>query len=156
MAHEIYVTHPAMGFSSAHFVVSNTEVEPLHGHNYIVSVRVRGDLNSEGMVEDFRLVKRVVGEVCRGLDHRVLLPTRSELIQLDVGNDSVIVRVAGKQYVFPREDCVLLPVTATTVECLAEYIAGQIVLRPELSLEVCVSENDGSRGCFLTQASEEH
>src|SRR2546427_7703693 len=37
------------------------------------------------------------------------------------------VAVAGKpRYVFPRIDCALLPVPNTTVEMLAQYLAGRV------------------------------
>jgi 6-pyruvoyltetrahydropterin/6-carboxytetrahydropterin synthase len=41
-----------------------------HGHNYLVVVEVRGELNDEGMVIDFTDVKKTVKEL---LDHKMLL-----------------------------------------------------------------------------------
>ncbi len=66
------------------------------------------------------------------------------------------VAVAGKpRYVFPREDCALLPMPNTTVEMLAQYLAGRvsqelasaggIALR---AVEVEVEENFGQSATY--------
>ena len=33
----------------------------------------------------------------------------------------------GKEYVFPREDCVLLPIENTTAELIATYLGGRLL-----------------------------
>jgi 6-pyruvoyltetrahydropterin/6-carboxytetrahydropterin synthase len=67
----------------------------------------------------------------------------------------VTVAVAGKpRYVFPRSDCALLPVPNTTVEMLAQYLAGRV--RAELpsgavelrAIEVEVEENFGQSATY--------
>ena len=59
------------------------------------------------------------------------------------------------RYVFPRVDCALLPVTNTTVEMLAEMLAGQ--LEDELkrlgakgltAIEMEVEENIGQAATY--------
>src|SRR5438034_8630000 len=67
------------------------------------------------------LMKRLTDEI----DHKVLLPLESAKIHVSEEGDTVRVAVAGKpRYVFPRDDCALLPVPNTTVEMLAQYLAG--------------------------------
>src|SRR2546428_11355031 len=69
------------------------------------------------------LMKRLTDEI----DHKVLLPLESAKIHVSEEGDTVRVAVAGKpRYVFPRDDCALLPVPNTTVEMLAQYLAGRV------------------------------
>src|SRR5438046_9128011 len=69
------------------------------------------------------LMKRLTDEI----DHKVLLPLESAKIQVSEEGDTIRVAVAGKpRYVFPRDDCALLPVPNTTVEMLAQYLAGRV------------------------------
>lgn len=137
-----------MGFSAAHFVISGGECEALHGHNYQVELVVDGDLDDSGMVMDFRDLKDEVARACSELDHRILLPMKSHLIGLDVTEVAAKVHVRSKEYVFPRQDCILLPLEATTAELLAEYLAKRIHLRKGLQVTLCVSESVGSTGCY--------
>ena len=47
--------------------------ERLHGHNYRVAVTVRaGEVGPSGMVADFKLLKRALGDALGLLDHRCL------------------------------------------------------------------------------------
>jgi len=68
----------------------------------------------------------------------------------------VSVAVAGKpRYVFPRTDCALLPVPNTTVEMLAQYLAGRLCKALASSgavalraVEVEVEENFGQSAIY--------
>lgn len=59
------------GFAAAHRLVHyNGKCENLHGHNYKVRVWAKGDtLGDGGMLVDFGLLKRALGEVLQRLDH---------------------------------------------------------------------------------------
>ena len=60
------------------------------------------------------------------LDHRVLLPTANPTLTVTAADERVTVAFDGTvRYVFPREDCALLPIPNTTVEMLAQYLAGR-------------------------------
>jgi 6-pyruvoyltetrahydropterin/6-carboxytetrahydropterin synthase len=61
-------------FSAAHLLREiGGKCEELHGHNFIVEVSVAADaLNEEGLLIDFRLLKRWTDEVLDGLDHKYL------------------------------------------------------------------------------------
>jgi 6-pyruvoyltetrahydropterin/6-carboxytetrahydropterin synthase len=146
--HSIYVKDGKMTFSAAHFVMGAEYCESLHGHNYEVDIEIFGELNELGMVLDFRDVKKKVRSLCKTLDHRVLLPGESEVIDVKEKNDSLEVFVRGKRYCFPIEDCVVLPFIATTAELLAEYIALKLEFPDGIKVKVCVSESSGSKGCF--------
>ncbi|MGY5854274.1 MAG: 6-carboxytetrahydropterin synthase [Candidatus Thorarchaeota archaeon] len=152
--HSIHVNDQRMSFSAAHFVVSEHSYEPLHGHNYSLDVYITGEIDSFGMVVDFRDVKKQVINLCKSLDHKVLLPGNSEIVQVTEKEQSIEVIAGGKRYLFPIEDCVILPFIATTAELLAEHIAIQLEFLEGCRVKVCVSENVGSRGCFETKMKQ--
>src|SRR5579862_6850266 len=84
----IHVAKENLKFAAAHFIAYPGFREPLHGHNYQVSVKVEADLGPDGYVLDFGLVKRVARELCAELDERVLLPAQSDcLVVTQVGDD---------------------------------------------------------------------
>jgi len=61
-------------FSAAHLLREiGGQCEALHGHNFHVEVSVCGEgLNDEGLLVDFRLVKRWTDAVLADLDHKYL------------------------------------------------------------------------------------
>jgi len=61
-------------FSAAHLLREiGGKCEELHGHNFIVEVSAAADnLNDEGLLIDFRLLKRWTDEVLALLDHKYL------------------------------------------------------------------------------------
>lgn len=149
--HSIHVTDQKMHFSAAHFVIDGGGCERLHGHNYTVELFISGPLNEKGMVIDFRRAKQQVIRICKTLDHLVLLPGESSEIKPRDLDDAIEIRIEKKRYVFPKEDCAILPVRATTAELLAEYFAKQLKFEENLLIKVCVSESPGSTGCFDKQ-----
>ncbi len=146
--HSIRIADPKAHFSVAHFVWSSGKLEPLHGHNYTVSIEIYGTLNDFGMVMDFRTVKEQLRRVCKVLDHKILLPGESTIIRLRDLDDAIEIRAENKRYLFPKEDCLILPITASTAELISEFIAGQLDIPEAFRLKVCVSESQGMEGCF--------
>ena len=130
-AFRIRIHHENLKFSSGHFVLfGNGKCETLHGHNYRVWVELEGSLQPSDYVLDFLTVKPLMKEICERLDHHVLLPTANADLKIE-RRDSVIGAVYGaKQYSFPTEDVLLLPIHNTSAELLARYICG--VLREEI------------------------
>ena len=61
-------------FSAAHALLEiGGKCEDLHGHTFTVEVTVAGDaLNDEGLLLDFRVLKRWTDEILDLLDHRFL------------------------------------------------------------------------------------
>lgn len=61
-------------FSAAHLLKEiGGKCEELHGHNFLAEISVSADsLNSEGLLIDFRVVKRWTDEVLEALDHKYL------------------------------------------------------------------------------------
>ena len=140
-------------FSSAHFITfAGHRCESLHGHNYRARATVEGALDQETwFVFDFVVLKHLMKELCDEIDHKVLLPLENPKIRVTEEGDRVDVAVEGKpRYRFPRIDCALLPVPNTTVEMLAELLAGRLRVKLEqmgaralTTIEIEVEENFG-------------
>jgi 6-pyruvoyltetrahydropterin/6-carboxytetrahydropterin synthase len=145
-------------FSAAHFITFNGDVcERLHGHNYRVAVEVAGPLDENQYVIDFLALRDELKAITDELDHRMLLPTGHPLIRVTTGEKEVevVFTLDGRRWVFPRGDCVILPVSNTTAELLAQYIGDRLQAailkrtggRPT-RLEVAVDENHGQWGVW--------
>ena len=141
----VAVTKDNLVFASAHFITfAGHRCEGLHGHNYRARVTVEGELDEESwFVFDFVVIKRIMRGLCDEIDHKVLLPLQNPKIQIGEEGESVTVAYEGTpRYVFPKKDCALLPITNTTVEMLAEMLAGRF--RAEL-------ETMGARGLTVIE-----
>ncbi len=110
-------------FSAAHALQIGGKCEDLHGHNFKVEVTVEGrELNTEGILIDFRDLKRWTVEILDELDHKHL-------------ND--LPPFAGR---------------CATSENLARYIYGRVAekMKGHASriAEVTVWESDNSRAVY--------
>jgi 6-pyruvoyltetrahydropterin/6-carboxytetrahydropterin synthase len=114
-------------FSAAHFITYDGNVcEPLHGHNYRVTAEVEGPLDENQYVVDFIALRDMLKRIVDELDHRVLLPTQHPTIKVTAGEREVEARHGDRRWLFPRGDCVLLPVANTTTELLAQVVARRL------------------------------
>jgi 6-pyruvoyltetrahydropterin/6-carboxytetrahydropterin synthase len=149
--YQVHVFKDYLKFSAAHFIAYPGFREPLHGHNYQVSVRVEGSLGSDGYVLDFGLVKQTTKRVCERLDERVLLPLESDCLRVERTDGQVAVTYEdGARFSFPESDVVMLPIVHTSAEELARYVLGRIQAElPDLQrrgvrrIEVGVAEAPG-------------
>ena len=122
-------------FSAGHFItLTDTLCEPIHGHNWTVAVDVDGLLDEHGMVVDFIALRDMLTAVLQSLDHHMLLPTANRLLQVSratgpAGNDEIEIRFDQRRWVFPANECTLLPIVNTTAELLAEWIGGELTTR---------------------------
>jgi 6-pyruvoyltetrahydropterin/6-carboxytetrahydropterin synthase len=57
----------------------------------------------------------------------MMLPTRNAHIVVSERPASIHVRYRDREWLFPREDCVLLPIENTTAELLAKYIGQRLL-----------------------------
>ena len=151
----VSITKEDLVFAAAHFITfAGHRCEKLHGHNYRASLVVEGGLEPDSwFVVDFSAVKKVMRSLTAELDHRVLLPRDNPALTISQHDGSVRVAFAGQpRYVFPTGDCVILPIPNTTVEMLAQYLAGRV--RAELrfahlrTIEVEVEENFGQSASY--------
>jgi len=125
--YHIRISKDFLVFSAAHFITYSGDVcERLHGHNYRVAAEVYGPLDANHYVIDFIAVRDALKSLVDELDHRVLLPSEHPLIKVTAGEHEVEARFRERRWVFPRGDCVLLPVANTTAELVARYLAQRL------------------------------
>jgi dihydroneopterin triphosphate aldolase (PTPS-III) / 6-pyruvoyltetrahydropterin synthase len=125
--YRVVVEKDFLKFSAAHFIAYKGFREPLHGHNYQVSVAISGTVGSDGYVLDFGVVKRITKEVCAELDERVLVPAESDCLTVTrEGASVVLVYEDGTRFVFPASDVVLLPIVHASAEELAAYVLRRL------------------------------
>jgi len=124
---KVRVTKDHLVFSSGHFIsFEGDKCERLHGHNYRTAVEVEGPLDQNHYVFDFIALKQRTKLITDELDHRMMLPTKSDLIKLFEESRAVRVRYKDREWLFPRDECVLLPIENTTAELLARYIGQRL------------------------------
>jgi 6-pyruvoyltetrahydropterin/6-carboxytetrahydropterin synthase len=124
---KVRVTKDHLVFCAGHFIsYEGDKCERLHGHNYRAAVEVEGPLDGNFYVFDFIALKRSTKAITDELDHRMLLPARNGLISVEECANSVHVHYRDREWVFPRDDCVLLPIENTTTELLARYIGERL------------------------------
>lgn len=141
-------------FSSAHFITFAGDIcECVHGHNYGLRGEVEGHLDENRYVIDFIAFRESMADLVRQLDHHMLLAMHHPMITVDAQEKEVTVRFKDKRWVFPREDCILLPIVNTTAEEIAWWIAMRLreKLYPSIgdrlvSIEIGVDENNGQWG----------
>ena len=150
----VRVTKDYLVFSAAHFITFAGNIcERLHGHNYRVLCEIRGPLDENHYVIDFIALRDALKIIVDRLDHHMLLPTEHKAINVLPGEKEVEVTFEERRWVFPREDCILLPVANTTTELLARYIGYELLdkLREQTGqlptrVRIGVDENEGQWG----------
>ena len=115
-----------------------------------------GHAEGSGYVFDFGTLKKIMRRLWDEIDHKILFPLENPRLQVVEAGDAVTVAYDHKpRYLFPRGDCALLPIPNTTVEMLAELLAGR--LRAELesvgaagvaTIEIEVEENFGQSAVY--------
>ncbi len=160
-SYRIHVTKDNIIFAAAHFVsYDGTSIEPLHGHNYRLSVTLEGPLEANAFVYNFVPLKRMMKRIGDELDHRTLLPGQSALIQVESDREGgLIVRTPDQWYRFPAGDVVVLPLPNTTAELLAHYLCSrfreELAKQPEAqhltAIEVSVAETFGQEAIYREQ-----
>ena len=153
----IEVAKDYFNFASAHFLIfANGRREPLHGHNYQVSIGMEGEIDRAGVLLDFITFKPLVKQVCDDLDHRTLIQTRSPAITVEQRDREVQIIYKKQRMLLPRGDVILLPLINTSTELLAEHSRSRSGAGFDknssaaniTSMEVCVEEARGQRGIY--------
>ena len=155
--------HANLRFSSAHMIPCHQFCGGIHGHSYHVDVQVEGERSGQfGFVVDFKKVKQMMRDICTKLDHKVLIPLKSEEIVFKNLEDTVEFSIGVKDYKLPAEDCCLLPLKFTSAEDLAEYFAellynslkeNEATENKISSVIVCVNEGIGQGAYFERKAN---
>jgi 6-pyruvoyltetrahydropterin/6-carboxytetrahydropterin synthase len=144
---EIDGEHAGVKFSACHFIAGHEKCGRLHGHSYVVSIKLHGSIGDHGMIMDFIPLKKALRGIADDLDHRVLIPANSKRITVSVGEE-IFVKAGPKRYVFPAEDVVLLDTEESSAEELSRLfllrLLDQVDFPPNVSrLEVGIDEELG-------------
>jgi len=158
----VELTKDHLVFSAAHFITFNGDCcERLHGHNYRVCARVENRLDENSYVIDFIALRDELQQLVQAWDHRVLLPTKHRQILVMREGDEVVARFQARRWVFPQEDCILLPVANTTTELLARELGIRLVKHLTArqipcpnKVEIGVDENFGQWGYWRGESNE--
>ncbi len=125
--YRVRVERNKLKFAAAHMATFAGQCEPLHGHNYAVTIEVAGTLTEDAWVADFALLKTLGKALCDELDHKFLLQRDSRVLQIDEGMSNWKIRFLERGFVFPKADVLPLPIDNTTAERLAEWFAGRML-----------------------------
>ncbi len=134
MGWKVRVEGTDLRFSAAHFTTFEGQCEPLHGHNYAVTVEVEGELTDDSWVVDFVKLRKMARRICDELDHRFLLQRESAVLEIEEGVSHWKVRFrpggrpSGQErgWALPKDEVVALPIDNSTAERLAEWFAGRL------------------------------
>jgi 6-pyruvoyltetrahydropterin/6-carboxytetrahydropterin synthase len=150
MRYSIMVRKKHLSFSSSHFVVEGGTCESLHGHNYRVSVELEGCMDAVGYVMDFTRLKYMIREIISPLDHKILIASQNASLRTTTTGEEMEVTFKEKKYLFPRQECMILPVSNCTAEHIAAYILARLVsalregnVRNVSGIRVGVEESEG-------------
>lgn len=119
-------------FSAGHFITLTDDIcEPVHGHNWTVACELGGSPDKHGMVVDFIWLRDALTTIVETLDHTMLLPTTNQLLKVTEqtvnGQNEVQVQFGSRRWVFPADECRLLPLANTTAEWLAHWIGHEVL-----------------------------
>ncbi len=153
---ELNGLHAGLRFSSAHIVFGHPTCGVIHGHSYYVDVRIEGERSGEfNFVCDFKIIKKIVKEICDNIDHKLILPKNHKDVYYELRDTTLYFKYKNKEYSIPVEDVILLPIPSTTAEDLAIYFANEISKKlKDLGfsninwIEVSVNEGIGQGACY--------
>ena len=105
------------------------------------------------MIMDFVILKKKLKEMIDEVDHKTLLPTKSDLVHITATDESVEAICDGKRYVFPRMDVTLLDIPTTTAEEMSKMMAERMVKELDLpsnvrSLSIGLDEERGQTAWY--------
>ncbi len=162
--YSVRVLKDSLVFSAAHFITFNGNIcERLHGHNWRVEAEIHGPLDENQYVFDFIALRDGMKSIVDQLDHSVLLPASHSQIKVSVSSDQTEVTASfeKRRWVFPFEDCRILPIANTTAELIAKWIADSFLnsISPEQRrtvgmLRVSVEENFGQWADYRVQPNQ--
>jgi 6-pyruvoyl-tetrahydropterin synthase len=127
---EVFVSKGDFKFNCAHFIIYNGFRERLHGHNYQVAIKVigNGSISQDGYLIDFGDIKKAARSICASLNEYFICPALSPNIQISEVDQSYCLDCDdGSKFVFPKTDCMMLPIMHSSTEELAHYFFCEII-----------------------------
>lgn len=142
-------------FSAAHVIPEYEKCGQLHGHSYAIHARLHGKQDEKGIIIDFSVVKSILRQIADLLDHKIIIPNLSDVVSTKESEDSIELQSLGKRYVFPKSDCVLLPISSSSAEHLAEFVLTRFIdalddTQQLTEIEIGVDEGYG-QGAWITK-----
>lgn len=133
-------------FSSTHLLPEHERCGVLHGHTYAINAKITGDVDKNGFIIDFTKVKSDLRKIANNLDHKILIPEKNRFVVIN--EKEILIDLKNKKYIFPKEDCVILPLENITAENLAIYVIDQYLKISKLpknikSVEIGMDESIG-------------
>ncbi|MCD6171172.1 MAG: 6-carboxytetrahydropterin synthase [Thermoplasmata archaeon] len=128
-------------FSAAHFLSDYSKCSRLHGHSYAVHIVISG-YPIDGIIMDFEVIKEKIKEIIDEIDHKVIIPEED----VKVKENEVEIIHNKKRYVFPKEDCAILPIKTSSAESIASYILQEFLNRVDINEnidEVAIGIDEG-------------
>ena len=149
----IEIAKQALNFSIGHFtILSATERENLHGHNFQLTCEITAPIDDNGLVFDYGILKRLLRGLCEDIDEQVILPERSPYLSLLDEGEYLVAVFNGERIPFLKRDVTVLPIANVSVEELSHYFLDLLLSHPELSgrgvtaLTVKISSSPGQFG----------
>jgi len=133
-------------FSATHVIPGHTKCGRLHGHDYAINMIIEGEMGPDGVIMDFISVKEFLRGIAAELDHRVIIPGKDSGVT--VGRDSISYRISGKEFTFPRSDCIVLDIGVASAETMANFVLERVLSKVKFPrnvkrIEVGVDEGRG-------------
>jgi 6-pyruvoyltetrahydropterin/6-carboxytetrahydropterin synthase len=114
-------------FSSAHVIPEYEKCGRLHGHTYALYVKLYGEPDNKGIILDFTIIKNQLKDIIKKIDHKIIIPKNSKFVKIIIDKNSLKMETLGKTYIFPKEDCIVLPIDSTSAEKLSLYILENFI-----------------------------
>lgn len=154
--YKIVIEKQKLNFSAAHFITFEDDCESLHGHNYYTTIEIHGRPDKNFYLIDFKIIKDEMKKICDSLNHKFILAAENPKLTVKREGGQYNISFKTKNYSFPIEDVVALPIPNTTAEMLSRYIcetlrdvlAGKGYLSNADSIEVGVEETEGQMASY--------
>lgn len=127
---EVYIAKDDFKFNCSHFIAYKGFRERLHGHNYKVGVRVIGvnNIENDGYVIDFGDIKKIIRDLCKDLNEYFLVPMNSDVMNISHDDKQICILCEDdSKFVFPSQDCKILPICHSSAEELSHYLWCRLI-----------------------------
>lgn len=149
-------------FNSSHFVLYKGFREPLHGHNYKVSLKMSSfKLNEDGSIFNTDKLIEIMNNICKNLKHKLLLPARNNCLNIkEDQNNYNLTCEDSSVFSIPKTDVRIIDIDQISAECLAKFITLELlqVLKSKFNeqieliklskIQVKISEDRGKKGVY--------
>ena len=128
----ILLDQESLVFSALHLITFTTEsgelaAEPLHGHDFRVSVVIEGPTDENSLVADFVAVTKILSAVLEPLHHNAIYPRSSSYFRYRRSgvNTTALLTLPGgtvRQWSFPTDDIFWLDAANSGTESIAAVL----------------------------------